>query len=84
MPALMAAAGLRDIRCDYVIVDTLRVPRATFADIWRAWRDGYTEVLAAHFSLSEDQVRAHFEDMIAAIETGYACWHVPVVSATKP
>ena len=84
MPALFAAAGLQDIRCDYVVVDTLRVPRATFADIWRAWRDGYTEVLAQHSALSIDAIRAHFEDMIAAIETGYACWHVPVITGTKP
>ena len=83
MPALFAAADLRDIRCDYVIVDTLRVPRATFADIWRAWRDGYTDVVAANSSLSVADVRAHFEDMIAAIESGYACWHVPVITGTR-
>ncbi len=86
LPGLLAASGLVDVRCDYVIVDTLRVPRATFADIWRAWRDGYTEVLAAHSDLSVDEVRAHFDDMIACIENplGYAVWHVPVVSARKP
>jgi SAM-dependent methyltransferase len=83
MPHLFAAAGLKDIRCDYLIVDTLRVPRATFADIWRAWRDGYTDVLAQHSALSADEVSAHFEDMIGCIETGYACWHVPVVTGTK-
>ena len=38
---LMRAAGLIDVRVDYVVVDTLRVPRRVFADIITAWRDGY-------------------------------------------
>jgi SAM-dependent methyltransferase len=86
MPALLAAAGLVDVRCDYVIVDTLRVPRRAFADIWRAWRDGYSDVVAENTELSADEVRAHFDDMIACIENpeGYGVWHVPVVSARKP
>ena len=33
--------GLTDVTVDYVVVDTLRVPRATFAAIWEAWRDGW-------------------------------------------
>jgi len=86
MPSILDAAGLVDLRCDYVIVDTLRVPRATFAAIWRAWRDGYTDVIAAHTPLSAAEVRAYFEEMIACIENphGYAVWHVPVVSGRKP
>jgi SAM-dependent methyltransferase len=83
MPSILAAAGLRDLRCDYLVVDTLRVPRARFADIWRAWRDGYTDVLAAHSPFSAEEIRAHFDDMIECIEHGYACWHVPVVSGVR-
>src|SRR5688500_17566900 len=45
-PALLAAAGYYDIAMDFLTVDTLRVPRATFAGILKAWRDGYSEVLA--------------------------------------
>ena len=33
--------GFSDITLDYVVVDTLRVPRDVFAQIWAAWRDGY-------------------------------------------
>ena len=40
---LLRAAGLIDVRVDYVVVDTLRVPRRVFADIITAWRDGYVE-----------------------------------------
>ncbi len=43
--AIMNDLGLQDLHVDYVIVDTLRVPRETFATIIQAWRDGYTEVL---------------------------------------
>ena len=38
---------LDDITVDYIIVDTLRVPRETFAAILEAWRDGYAESLAS-------------------------------------
>jgi hypothetical protein len=85
-PALLAAAGLVDVTCDYVVVDTLRCARADFAAIWRAWKDGYVDVLAAHGELPRDEVAAHFDDMIACIEdpAGYAVWHVPVVTGRKP
>lgn len=84
-PALLAGLGLRELSCEYVLVDTLRVARPTFAAIWRAWRDGYTDPLAVHTRLSRDEITAHFDDMIACIENpaGYAVWHVPVVSGVK-
>ena len=40
---ILAAMNLQEITVDYVIVDTLRVPRETFAAILQAWRDGYAE-----------------------------------------
>ena len=85
-PALLEMAGYRDIAMDYVIVDTLRVPRNTFAGILKAWRDGYTEVLAEASKRSVAEVAADFEGIIHAIETppNYAVWHVPIVSGRKP
>lgn len=76
--------GLRDIRVDYVTVDTVRVPRETFARIWAAWRDGYTSAIEAHTQLS--RVRETWEAMIANIldPEGYAVWQIPIVSGTKP
>ncbi len=44
--SLLRAAGLKDVRVDYVVVDTLRVPRRVFADIITAWRDGYVDALS--------------------------------------
>lgn len=85
-PGVMAALGLEDVRVDYVVVDTLRVPRATFAAIMEAWRDGYTDSIARVTRFGEDEVRAHFGAMIANIreEGAYAVWQVPVVSARVP
>ena len=85
-PPLLERAGYTGIAMDYVIVDTLRVPRATFGGILRAWRDGYSEPLAAATGASADAIRSDFDRMIAAIETPpqYAVWHVPVVSGRRP
>lgn len=84
-PSLMEALRYQDIAMDYVIVDTLRAPRAIFAGIMQAWRDGYTQPLATASGRATEDVRADFDAMIAAIETppAYAVWHVPVISGRK-
>ncbi|GAB3093190.1 class I SAM-dependent methyltransferase [Lysobacter terrae] len=84
-PTLLAKVGYQAIALDYVIVDTLRVERATFAGIMTAWRDGYSEVLADASGRSVAEVTADFDRIIGAIETPpyYAVWHVPVVSGRK-
>jgi len=71
---------------DFLIVDTLRVPRATFANILVAWRDGFAPVLAETTGRTLDAVRADFDTMIADVATppNYAVWHVPVISARRP
>jgi SAM-dependent methyltransferase len=83
--SLLRAAGLIDVRVDYVVVDTLRVPRRVFADIITAWRDGYTEALATP-TFPVATVRQHFSEIIGSIlnPDHYAVWHVPIVSGTKP
>jgi hypothetical protein len=67
-----------------VVVDTLRVPRETFARIWEAWRDGYVDVVAEYAGLSLEEARARWDDQIATIRIAgtYAAWLVPVVSGT--
>lgn len=83
---ILAGLGLRDITYDYVIVDTIRVARDTFAAIIEAWRDGYVEVVAEWTRMTRDEVRAYFDYMIANIRDPrrYAVWMVPVVSAVVP
>jgi ubiquinone/menaquinone biosynthesis C-methylase UbiE len=84
-PPLVRALGYADLRVDYVVVDTERVPRATFAGILRAWRDGFSAALAGFCGQAPAQVAARFDAMVAAVEdpAGYAVWQVPVVSARK-
>ena len=84
-PALLEAGGFEEIAMDYVVVDTLRVPRATFAAIISAWRDGYVDSLAAGSCRDPSAVRVDFDRMIAAINTppAYAVWQVPVASARR-
>jgi len=84
--AILADLGLTEIAIDYVIVDTIRVPRETFANIFQAWRDGYVDPISEVTRWSRDEVAAFFEQMIADIRNPrrYAVWMVPVVSARKP
>jgi SAM-dependent methyltransferase len=83
---MLRRLGLAEVTVDYIVVDTLRVPRLTLAAIWRAWRDGYADTISANTSIPRAQFLAHFDDMIATIEdpSGYGVWHVPVVAARVP
>ena len=75
--------GFHDIRVDYVVVDTIRVPRETFARIWEAWRDGYTDSMAQHCGVSREEVVQRWREMIDCVRDprGYALWQVPVWTA---
>jgi ubiquinone/menaquinone biosynthesis C-methylase UbiE len=83
---ILAVLGLEEISVDYVIVDTVRVPRETFAEILEAWRDGYAEPIGELTPISRESAVAYFEQMIANVRDprGYAVWMVPVVSARVP
>ncbi|MEO8672396.1 MAG: methyltransferase domain-containing protein [Tahibacter sp.] len=84
-PALLQQRGYVELAMDYVIVDTLRVPREIFGGILRAWRDGYVEALASASGREANEVRADFDAIIEGIETAphYAVWHVPVISGRR-
>jgi SAM-dependent methyltransferase len=83
--SLLREAGLEEVRVEYIVVDTLRVPRRVFADIITAWRDGYTEVMATP-EWPASVVRQHFEEIIASMlnPDHYAVWMLPIVSGLKP
>ena len=78
--------GLVDITLDYVIVDTLRVPREVFARILDAWRDGYAGVSAEAMGWPLERAQGYFDRMIANIRDpkAYAVWMVPVLAARVP
>ena len=71
---------------DYVVVDTVRVPRETFAEIITAWRDGYAGAIAENTRFTETQARAYFDQMIHDIRDPrrYCVWMVPVVAGRVP
>jgi len=68
------------------VVDTVRVPRPTFAAILGAWRDGYVPSISEYTGWSQERVTEAFDHMIANIldPRGYAVWQVPVVAARIP
>lgn len=81
--SILTGMNVEQITVDYVVVDTLRTPRKTFAAIMEAWRDGYSESIGELTPVSSESARAYFNQMIANIldPRGYAVWMVPVVSA---
>jgi ubiquinone/menaquinone biosynthesis C-methylase UbiE len=83
---ILAAMNLEEIKVDFAIVDTLRVPRETFATIIAAWRDGYADSIAQLTPITRESALAYFNQMIANIRDprGYAVWMVPVASARVP
>src|SRR5260370_19142386 len=83
---ILAAMNLEEIKVDFVVVDTLRVPRETFAAIIEAWRDGYADSIAQLTPITRESAIAYCNQMIENIRDprGYAVWMVPVVSARVP
>jgi ubiquinone/menaquinone biosynthesis C-methylase UbiE len=84
--SILARLNFAEIKVDYVIVDTVRVPRETFAMIIEAWREGYAKPISEVTPVSYEKVLAYFNQMIANIRDpyGYALWMVPVVSGRVP
>lgn len=84
--SILSTMNVEAITVDYVVVDTLRVPRETFAAILEAWRDGYAESIGQMSPITSESAVAYFNQMAANIRNpnGYAAWMVPVVSARIP
>jgi hypothetical protein len=83
MFSILTATKLDQINVDYIIVDTLRVARETFAAIIEAWRNGYAESIGELTPMTSEAAVAYFDQMIANIRNprGYAAWMVPIISA---
>lgn len=79
---MLRELGVKEVRVEYIVIDTQRVPRETFAAIWTAWRDGYSDVIATKTKFTAEEARAYFSAMIGAIEdpNGYGVWQLPVIS----
>jgi len=83
---ILTGMNLEEIKVDYIVVDTVRVPRETFATIIEAWRDGYAESIAQLTPFTRESAVGYFNQMIENIRDprGYAVWMVPVASARVP
>jgi len=86
MFALLAGAAMENVAVDYLVIDTLRVPRETFARIWEAWRDGYADSLVEQGLITAEESTRRWKEMIDCVRDprGYALWQVPVWTANKP
>ena len=82
---LLAGLGYEKVSVEYVVVDTLRVPRETMAAIFTAWRDGYASAAAKRTRFSEAEAVRAFDGAIACVRDPgrYSVWHVPVVAGRK-
>jgi ubiquinone/menaquinone biosynthesis C-methylase UbiE len=83
---MLSETGLENIALDYVVVDTMRVPPATFAAILTGWRDGFSELTAQLTSIPLSDVVRFFDQMITQVSDpfSYTVWMVPVASARIP
>jgi ubiquinone/menaquinone biosynthesis C-methylase UbiE len=81
--SILAGMAVEAVRVDYLVVDTLRVPRETFASILTAWRDGYADSIGELTTTSRETAVSRFDAMVASIRDprAYAAWMVPVASA---
>jgi ubiquinone/menaquinone biosynthesis C-methylase UbiE len=79
----LRALPVDDIAIHYIAVDTLRVARSTFAAIFTAWRDGYSEPTAEALGIPVADARDYFDATIECIRDpdGFALWLVPVATA---
>jgi SAM-dependent methyltransferase len=86
MFTLLTDLALVEVAVTWLVLDTLRVPRDTFARIWEAWRDGYTESLVAKSRLPRSEIEAYWAEMIACVRNprGYALWQLPLWTARVP
>jgi len=86
MFTLLHDLNMRDIAVDYVVLDTLRVERDTFARIWEAWRDGYTDSIVQYTGVPRPEIEQRWQEMIDCVRDprGYALWQVPVWTASRP
>jgi SAM-dependent methyltransferase len=81
----LRAAGFRDVRVDPVIVDTLSAPRATWAAMFRHWRDGYAALKARLLGVAPVEIERRYAQILRAVEDPerWVGWWLLAVSGRK-
>lgn len=83
---MLRALGFSHLSIQYLTLDTERVTRETLAGIFLAWRDGYAPVLAQASDEPLEDIREHFDAVIASVRDpeSYGVWHLPVIAGRRP
>jgi SAM-dependent methyltransferase len=83
---LLTALSLEEIKVDYLVADTLRVPRSLLAEIFQGWWDILGGEISKCATTSSAAVASSFRRMIddALDPARYVAWLVPVISARVP
>ncbi len=83
IPAMLMAAGLRDLQVRYVQIDSLNTDRGLLRDIFTSWRDGHAIPVSKATDLSEQEATDYFNALIDAVDNpdAYICWMIPQILA---
>jgi len=78
------ASPLKNIEVNFIFADTMHVARETIAKIFSSWKDGYCKITAEHSSLSEQECKQYYDEIIRCIESesGYVCWQLVLCTVT--
>jgi ubiquinone/menaquinone biosynthesis C-methylase UbiE len=83
---VLTSLPVEQLAVEYLVADTLRVPRPALAEVFIGWRDTFGEEIGHRTSNSPEMTRRSFDQMIEQIldPARYAVWLVPVMSARVP
>ena len=82
---LFLAAGLKDVRVDAIVVDTLNAPREAWVRTFRYWRDGYVDITARVLGVPPAEIVRRYGEIIAAVEDvrRWTGWWLPAISGRR-
>jgi ubiquinone/menaquinone biosynthesis C-methylase UbiE len=78
-------AGLKDVRMDAIVVDTLNAPREAWERMFRFWRDGYVDITARALGVPPAEVERRYAAILAAVEDTrrWTGWWLMAVSGRR-
>ena len=82
---LFLDAGLREVRVDAVVVDTLNAPRAAWVRMFECWRDGYAAFKARCIGVTTAEVERRYAEILRAVEDPrrWVGWWLMAVSGRR-
>jgi SAM-dependent methyltransferase len=82
---LFLGAGLKDVRVDAIVVDTLSAPRDAWERMFRFWRDGYVEITARTLGVAPAEVTRRYAEILQAVQDPHRWtgWWLPAVSGRR-